>query len=265
MTDGQDNRTGRRFEHAGASVTDLASRALAVLAERRSDKDMPLSERLLEMLTGASLNSDDGALNGVVTDMVHSGVSPAEIVSLYVPEAARWLGQQWTEDGLGFAEVTIGSARLQQVVRKLSPDPHRNGPVDQCDTSLLVVVMPNEHHTLGAVVLASQFRLMGLSVRLVLGEDKQSILRTMSSEDYEAIFFSTSSSERLDELRSFIEKSRKVISNSRPILVGGAVTRQGVDLKKLTGADHACSDAMEALRICGLKVTESAKTRLMTV
>jgi methanogenic corrinoid protein MtbC1 len=266
MTDGQDNRTGKGIERAGTSVADLASRAIAVLAERRGDRDVPLSERLLDMLIKAAMNRDDEALTGVVTDMVHSGISEHEIVSLYVPEAARWLGQQWCDDGLGFAEVTIGCARLQQVVRKLSPEPRRSRIVGgSSDVSVLVVVMPNEHHTLGAVVLASQFRLMGVSVRLVLGEDKPSILRAMTSEDYDGIFFSTSSEERLDELRGFIDKSRNVLSRSMPIVVGGAATQQGLDLKRLTGADHACSDAKEALEVCGLKVEENAVQRLTTV
>ncbi len=265
MTDRQDNRTGKGNERAGTSVADLASRAIAVLAERRGDRDVPLSERLLEMLIQAAMNPDDEALSGVVTDMVHSGISEHEIVSLYVPEAARWLGQQWCEDGLGFAEVTIGSARLQQVVRKLSPEPRRTASLNGADVSVLVVVMPNEHHTLGAVVLASQFRLMGVSVRLVLGEDKQSILRAMASESYDGVFFSTSSEERLDELRGFIEKSRKLVSKALPIVVGGAAIRQGLDLKGLTGADHACSDAKEALEVCGLKVEENAVQRLTTV
>lgn len=265
MTDGQDKRTGRHVERAGASVANLASRAIAVLAERRGGKDIPMSERLLHMLIEAALTTDDDALAGVVTDMVHTGVSPDEIVSLYVPEAARWLGQQWCEDGLGFAEVTIGCARLQRVVRKVSPD-RRGGDVTAGnDVSVLVAVMPNEHHTLGAVVLASQFRLMGISVRLVLGEEKQAILRAMSSDDYDAVFLSTSSAERLDELRDFIEKSRKVLPKSMPIVVGGAATRQEIDLKGLTGADHACSDAREALEVCDLKVEGNAVRRLTTV
>lgn len=262
MNDAHDTRNGKYTDQTGNSVAGLASRAIAVLAERRGDTGAVVSERVLEMLTTAALKTDDSALGGVVTDMIHTGVTAEEIVGNYVPEAARWLGERWVDDGLGFAEVTIGAARLQQVVRRLSPDPRRHSTTNQPGLSVLIAVLPDDHHTLGAVVLASQYRLMGISVRLMLGESSQTIIRAMTSDDYAAVFLSTSSPERLDDVTKFIEKARKMISSELPIVVGGAAAHQGLDLKSITGADYAGSDAREALQSCGLinKTPETAQS-----
>ena len=53
--------------------------------------------------------------------MIASGISSADIAEDYVPLAARKLGEAWVDDTLSFSQVTIGAARLQEIVRVARP------------------------------------------------------------------------------------------------------------------------------------------------
>ncbi|MDU8944504.1 cobalamin B12-binding domain-containing protein [Ovoidimarina sediminis] len=259
MTDGPD-RPGRRSEVPVASPVDtLASRAVAVLAERRERTRAPLSERLLARLSDAVLKGGNGPVEAAVADILHSGCPAEEVLGFYIPEVARRLGDDWCEDRLGFAQVSIGSARLQHAVRALSAGPRKSAS-DGPGHAVLVVVPEGEHHTLGAVVLTAQLRQRGLSVRLVMGEANRMVVRTVASGQYDAIFLSISSAERLAQLRVLIEKSKNALPVAIPTVVGGALGAGGKDIAKLAGADHAASDLNEALRRCGLTISPNGAT-----
>ena len=60
--------------------------------------------------------------------MVAAGVSTADVAEDYVAQAARRLGEAWVDDTLSFSEVTIGAARLQEIVRSLGQT-ERDGSV----------------------------------------------------------------------------------------------------------------------------------------
>ncbi len=264
MTDGPERMVGKRNGNAESSVSELASRAIAALASSRSSGRVPVSEQLVSQLTKAAYAQAETAIQSAITDIRRSGISADEILDFYIPEAARRLGDAWTEDTLGFAEVSIGTARLQRTLRDLAINPRDRGFDAHSTHSLLVSALGSEAHTLGAMTLSEQLRRRNFSVRLLFGEPEHVIVQTVTSGQFHAIFLSAAVVESLAVLRGLIEKLRATAHDNTPILVGGAVCGLGTDIVSLTGADFSTSDVNEAIRLCGLTSSlEGAKARAM--
>jgi MerR family transcriptional regulator, light-induced transcriptional regulator len=84
-----------------------------------------------------------------------AGIRREDIADFYVPEVARRLGAAWCEDRTSFADVTVGTARLQGLLREIGPDWFSDARLgDRPPVCVLVVVSRDEFHTLGAMVLA---------------------------------------------------------------------------------------------------------------
>lgn len=264
MTDGPDIGRRHASEDAGNNVESLATRALAVLASKRANARPILSERLVLELLNAARGDDDAQVGAAIVDILHSGVTGEEVLEFYIPEAARRLGEMWSDDGIGFADVTIAVARLQRELRSTAMRRGMELRDAEEGIAVLVAVPDGEYHTLGAMVITEQFRRMGISVRLCLAEPKREVLRKVAEGQYDAIFYSIAASAKLAEIRDLVEETRKCLSAPAPIVVGGAVGISGLDVKKLTGADHSTTDPKEALRLCGLTTSPPGAKRPVT-
>lgn len=255
MTDGPDrSRQGQRNE-AGSSVESLASEALKALARTRGARAKSVSDRHLEALRRAVTDVDADERRQVVGKLRAAGVTLEELIDIYIPEVARQLGDAWCRDQTSFADVTIGAARLQGMLRELLeefPSPNKSRDA----AGVAVAVIAEEFHTLGALVLTAQLRRLGVSVRLILDADTDDVLKTVGGDErFDAIMISASHIETLVQLASFVERIRKHTKRSVPIVVGGPVLGTGKDVKAATGADFATSDVVEALRLCQLRIS----------
>jgi methanogenic corrinoid protein MtbC1 len=252
MTDGPESLRNVSRLASDQSVESLASQALNLLARRRFAKPRSLSVEYLNRLKASVVDRDARKRFHVVAEMRASGIVLEDIADHYIPEVARQLGELWCEDGLGFADVTIGTARLQSLLRDISAE--FNYPTDtKNESGIAVVVLSDEYHTLGAMILTSQLRRLGVSVRLLLGVSEADALRELQQDRYDAVMISASHIEGLDKLAKFVEKIRKQTRRNTPIVVGGPILGHSSDVKALTGADVATSDVHEAIRVCRLK------------
>lgn len=240
---------------SGASVETLASRAIKALASKRASSHPILSEQLVTGLIQAARDEDDARIDMALAEISQSGIPADDVLEFYVPEAARRLGETWCSDGIGFADVTIAVARLQRAVRLWARAQRETAPRHSSDRSILISVVADDYHTLGAMLMTEQFRSLGFSVRLCLGETQRDMLRIVAEGSFDAILFSVAVVEKLAEVHDLVEKTRAASKGAVPILVGGAVCGSGLDVKRLTGADFTGSDAKEALRQCGLTIS----------
>lgn len=234
-----------------ASVKALASQAVTALAARRAERQSDMSRNSLQDLIDAVLAPDLGAVNRVIARMQRSGISNEEIMGTLIPDAARRLGEGWLDDTLGFAEVTIGSARLQRGLHGLTAKPD----VDPGAPMVLVIVPEDEHHTLGALVMAEQLRRAGVSVTLCIGEQSQVAVEKVATGRYRAILISVAALEKLSAVRQLVDDLRRASTKKVPIVVGGAIGHIGSEVTGSTGADYAENDPYRALRLCGLTVS----------
>src|SRR6056297_3142723 len=240
MTDGPERSADDRRQSGGGAVTSLASQALSLLATRRLSGDTRKEEVLLAEIEAAALDRDPTRRTAVLAEMRARGIPDAWVAEILIPKVARRLGEAWCEDSKSFAEVTIGSARLQAMVRDLDP----SDASDALDNApLLAVIVPeDEFHTLGALTLAGQLRRLGFSVKLFLG-----------TSDAELV--SASQGERVAGLARLVKRMRLALSRATPIIVGGSAVTRGLGAKGRIGADHITSDVFAALTACGLEVS----------
>lgn len=252
MTDGPDRTRVSGRSQQDRPVEALANKALSILARHRLAGPSELSGHYVELLRLAVLEADVYRRDAAISDMRSGGIALEDIIDHYIPAVARRLGEQWCEDGLGFADVTIGSARLQGLVRDLTQElpsavPRKSG--------VAVVVLAEDFHTLGAMVLTSQLRRLGVSVRLLVGATPDLVLEELRIGRYDAVLISASHSESLVKLSRFVKNLRQQTDRNMPIVIGGPIVERSTDVAAATGADAATSNLEEALRACRLKIS----------
>lgn len=262
MTDYHDN-SARRRGGSEMPVTALASRAIEALIQRKGRARPLVSEKLVEQLVVAAHSGGDDGVDGAIADILHSGVPHEEALDFFIPEAARRLGDAWCDDRLSFAAVTIGSARLQRAVRRISDEARGTGR-RLTRRSALVVALEGQAHTLGATLFTEQLRRHDISVRLMLSAPAREVLATVAEGAFDAIFLSVSTEESLASAASLVDKMRPSMAEGVPIMVGGAVCATGLDVREVTGADFSGTDAREALRLCGLTSSRQDAGRTAT-
>lgn len=223
-----------------AEVGRLAVQALNVLASR-SVQPCAAQAPLFNGFINAAASGDGAAFDAAVARLREARVGPRAIVESYVPEAARRLGEDWVADRRGFAEVTIGSAALQSLVRRLSVECDAQSPRDAV-TDVLLAVPDGEDHTLGACVAASWLRRNGASVTLRLQPSLKSLCEIAANGAYDLIMLSWADVGNLEKLRVIVEQLRRSMSPATPILVGGAVIGRVGGVEAVTGADLATND-----------------------
>jgi len=162
------------------------------------------------------------------------------------------MGDMWCEDEMGFAEVTIGVARLQSLLRELGPEWRADLQAPADAPVILLATLRDAQHTLGAILLAGQLRRAGYSVRLALDPTPTQIADLAQRLRFDAVMISASESESLEKLRQMIDLLRKVKTTAPPVAVGGGVLSIYPNVAQLVGADIATANMDEAVEYCGL-------------
>ena len=254
--DGPDRSAKDKRNRDGGAVATLANQALSVLASRRSSGDARFAETMIQRLEHAVLDRNPERRMSVLAELRAAGVPDVQIAEDLIPLVAQRLGDAWCEDNMSFADVTIGSARLQALVRDLgAPDPD---PLKYNAGSVAVIVPEDESHTLGAMVLTSRLRRQQVSVRLFLGTEESEVLASLGRTRYDAVLISASHSQKLAKIDRFVTKIKRVVRRGTPVIVGGSVVERGVAVEKHVRADYITSNVDEALKRCGLRLKEFA-------
>lgn len=233
-----------------ARVTSLAARALDMLAtSRRRDRPAPV-ESWVRALAEAAIDPDPAARRDVARRMRAAGVTGEDIGDVYIPAAARRLGEAWSEDRLSFAAVSIGSARLQALLRDAQIAAAQD-PVDGAG-ELRVMVLADAHHTLGAMVLTNQLRRTGTSVRLGFLQQTDEVDRIVSECGFDAILVSVARADDFTPTADAVARLRRLTGGRVPLIAGGSIMDLGADSARcMTGADHATGDPRRALELIG--------------
>ncbi len=227
----------------------LAARAIDMLVARRSHRS-GLSEHWLAELREAVLRPDPAARRGILARMLDAGITAEEVCDLYIPTVARRFGEEWCEDTMSFADVSIGSARLQALLRDAVLEP-RGDPADE-SARFAVLLLADEFHTLGAMVLTGQLRRRGASVRLLLGRRREDVERVACGAGFDAVLVSAAKCDHPGQVKQLLTMLRELLSDPIPLIIGGGLLDLGVEkILAETGADHATSDPAQVMRLIG--------------
>ena len=231
------------------SLDDLHSRARVAVDHGRDAK-------ILSIILKAVLSVGRSQFDQMVEEIgVQHKVSPEALIDIYIPQAAKILGEEWCADHMSFAEVTIGSARLQSWVRDLDRSFDTRAATDDIHgASVLLVIPPNTFHTLGTMVALSQFRRAGASVRLLICQRLGDLRQSLTDTTFDMVALSAPGGTSLDLLRQMVDNIRNAPDATPYIVVGGGILAVEPDTKILIGADFSAHDPKEALALCGLKI-----------
>ena len=247
----------------------LAERALSLVATRKGhghDSPQAPAQTLLHApwsirMAEAAVADDSASLTALAHEMRVASVPIEAIIDVVIPEAARELGRCWAEDRIGFSSTSIGTARLQGLLRDLM----RTGTapliagLSEPQPAILIVVPDGEQHTLGALIASAQLSRAGFDTVLSLCESVARLKMRLKAEQFAAVCLSISRVETLESVGSLTNIIRWGCNYPVKIMVGGAAVDDAKDYG--IGADAVTNDLPEALSRCGLKISMRVAAR----
>lgn len=181
-----------------------------------------LGDEEIDRITQLLLSTEDGAFDLAITVLKTHGVSINYIVLDLIPTIARRLGKQWEDDTLSFAEVSIGTNKLERVIHKLDYLFQVTQLEKRGDQSILISNFPESQHSLGTLILSNYFVHSGWRVYRPENNSLKSISQGLESNNHDAIALSISCEEQLELLPSTISFLREKSKNPKIIvLIGG--------------------------------------------
>jgi methanogenic corrinoid protein MtbC1 len=249
MTQDEDALSRKGTDKRSAEINSLAKAAISVLARQAPPTSEGVARRL-ETLCEAYISPDEAHRLDALGKLASEGVSVEDIIDYVIPATARLMGHRWAADSLSFAEVSIGSARLQETVRGLTVKKRREVVKNQ--GSILMILPYREHHTLGAFVAADQLRRRGLDVHISVSQHPKEVAERIKRHRYDMIGVTAAGRRTLASVKDLVEIIRSNVSRRTPVILGGSILDSELDAVAITGADFAATDVDAALEYCGL-------------
>jgi methanogenic corrinoid protein MtbC1 len=250
-------------EHGPATWLDLLGRVIErevlprVMGNRQGFADGQaeaayegLDAAVVTAFIGLIIDDDVEQLRAMVDRVVlYTGSRDAMLTDLLTP-AARLLGRMWEEDECDFMTVTLGTYRLNQLMRETEAwagePPLRHGN----DRSILLLPAPGEQHSFGVSMVADAFRADGWCVRCAPAVSRSQLQRLVKEEWFDVIGLSVSTERFLKGLPACIRAVRAASCNPRSlVMLGGHAVICQPERARFLGADSVAEDAGKAVRV----------------
>lgn len=231
-----------------AFIATLVSRALARVMEDSKPDQLNEYAETIDALCKAFTDDDPEMRRKLVQELLVAGLETSEFIDSHVGDTARALGDQWERNEISFVDVTIGTARLQESVRRLAARDERPPP-EATAPHVLLTAPHNEDHLLGLFVVARHFEDLGCVVHIAIGHHPSEIAAIVAKKKLDLIGISISSSRTIETARKIVTEIRVKTTKTTPIVLG--TTLEGANRKALAqvGADFLSSSASEALSL----------------
>lgn len=251
--DSSDDRNGP--SGSAVDVSGLASAVISTLADKTDQPRRTIQAGTVRYLVRAVLRPGYFNAENVLREMRDNRLGHDQILDIYVPEAARVLGEMWAEDTISFAEVTIASSRLQGLLTQLAPPWSGDDTGSANHISVLLVLVAGSAHSLGPHVVAAQCRRTGASVRILFETSAREVTELVADRGYDLVLFSCARAEDLAPIAKIIKRLRGSATTVPPVVLGGQVLSQVDGLKEQTDVDLVTNDYRVALRLCDPALT----------
>lgn len=243
-------------------ASELAKNAVSLLKERQAYTSSGARQFILDHLIRAVLSKSDFYPAEMLDELSGHRLSIDAIIDIYIPAAARILGQQWFDDDIDFATVTVASMRLQALLSIASVDSlDFIRPLENMISSTIVVPL-GEQHTLGAFVLAAQLRRLGARVDVSFCETATDVVTRMLTDPPDIIMFTASTRATLETVAHLVLDISKVHPSAPIFALGGGFLEAEETAKEISGVDLVTRHAREALSfVASQKTTEPDQSR----
>ncbi|MEM7081578.1 MAG: cobalamin B12-binding domain-containing protein [Pseudomonadota bacterium] len=196
------------------------------------------------------LNNTIDVATRYITTLVDDGARLRDIYLALLAPAARRLGVMWEDDDCDFTQVTVGVARMHQILHMFSPCfcAHPTSESDHT-RSALIVPMPGEQHTFGHLMVVEFFRRAGWHVWSGAPGTTKAIIELVTEQEFDIIGVSISADRHLDRLAGLLRNIRRQSAHKGVrILVGGRAFLETDRKAEDYGADGFANDGEEAVR-----------------
>jgi methanogenic corrinoid protein MtbC1 len=194
-------------------------------------------------LATALCDDDSDTAELIVSDLIEAGVPVADVCLDHLAPAARCLGEWWESDRLPFTEVTMATARIQSMLRRMPA----GFDVRTCAGAkgAIFCAVPGEEHTLGVMMAADLFRRNGWDVSLLVGLDHAEMTARLQRDDRRVVGLSCSGGHSLDALDRLMTALRNVRPDARLVL-SGRIAEDPAALARLPAPDAVATTMDEA-------------------
>jgi len=200
-------------------------------------------DRFARLVMGA----DMARVEAFLDQLRERGLAPEALYQGLVLVARR-LGEWWLDDSCSFSDVTLGTIRLQQVLRALGPWFRGTIECPRPGHRILLVPSPGEQHTFGLFIVADFLAREGWDV---WGETSagDGMLRIVGDEWFDLIGISVGCVSRLDAVAAQIQRLRSASCNRTVgIMVGGPIFVEHPEYAASVGADATAAEGSGAAR-----------------
>ncbi len=232
------------------ATSPLVSGLAHTVINRLIDTPAESRERRLEIATkilySAITHEDRFDQNALRQKLRGLRVNDDDLIDRCIGEAAAILGENWLDDTLSFAEVSIGASNLMGLCREISTSLSNLKPSRNSQTILLATVL-REDHLIGPTLLAQKLRRNGHSVRVMNNSSPGEIARYIHRGKFDCLMLSAASYGSLENAEQAIRLIRRGPCAHVPVVLGGAALEFCGDAASSIGADLVTNDAHMAL------------------
>lgn len=220
----------------------------------------PPSQEEIEAFGALVIGPDINKATAYFRKMQAKGHSLDTLFVHFLEPTARYLGELWIQDKCDFIDVTIGVARLQELLTLFSSAIEI--AFDDLHHHALLMTLPGEQHLFGIDMVAKFMRAAGWTVTASPQGGAEDGVELVKTERFGVVGLTMSSEERLDvAARTIAEIRRTSMNASIGIMVGGPLFRDNRALAVQIGADAAAPDAPSAV-ILAKKLLMNAAIRV---
>ena len=204
------------------------------------------SHEAIAEFSALAMDADASKTTAYLDEMRSRGLDLETLFSELLAPAARYLGQLWDQDLCQFIDVTMGVARLQQLLASfgLAAEPpgasHR-----QC---AFLVTLPEEKHCFGIDLVARLMQDEGWDVIVSKGRGGKDIAATVRNSWCDVLGVTLSADCGFETVGRMISSIRKTSRNANlGVMVGGPAFAGRPARAIQVGADAVADDAKGAV------------------
>lgn len=243
--------TTRAMTERSADLAPLANEVISVLRERQTVTTAGARQVVVDYLVRAVAVKATYDPVLVLDELRGYRLTLDAIIDLYIPQAARRLGDMWMTSDIDFAGVTVGSLRLQALLGEASMGLRQCQPAGGDATFHALVVVPEqEQHFLGAAVVGAQLRRLGCEVSLAISETPKQVLARVVCDVPDMVLFSCARVPALETAKRTVKKIKSSVDPVPVLAMGGALRGKAEAIKEQTGVDLVTNTATDVLSFC---------------
>jgi methanogenic corrinoid protein MtbC1 len=227
-------------------------------SKKRDDPQTPTSDEIAK-LAMLVLNPDLELSSEFIRQLEDRGLSIDRLFIDLLEPAARCLGTMWDNDECSFIDVTLGVARLQQLLALFSRS--WAVPAFSRKRRVCMVSIAEEQHSFGVTMVETFLRAGGWDVRSERGATLQQIAPLLRSQWLAVVGLTASTDRQLGSLAATIRHIRQHSRNPVVgIMVGGPPFTACPELATQVGADAMAINAPAAVVLAQRLFDIGAKT-----